>query len=132
MKKRIIYISVIILIGAFLVGLFSAFYDSHREDEITINQIETSLNAHCNCDSISKDMYSKGVQYSKTEGFSVAHVSFSLINCKYESLQKEANRIHQLLVNDVESLKNFNLISLDIISDDRHETVTIKNGQLEI
>jgi len=132
MKKRIIYISIVILIGAFLVGLFSAFYDSHTADEITVNEIEVALNTHCNCESISKDMYSKGIQYSKTKGFSVEHVSFSLTNCKYKSLQKEAHRIHQLLVNDVASIENFNLISLDIISEDRHETVTIKNGQLEI
>ncbi|WP_179353457.1 hypothetical protein [Winogradskyella vidalii] len=132
MKKRIIYISIAMAIGAFLVGVFSAFYDSYTADEITVNQIEASLNTHCHCESISKDMYSKGVQYSNVKGFSVEHVSFSLMNCKYESLQKEANRIHQLLVNDVESLENFNLISLDIISEDRHDTITIKNGQLEI
>ena len=132
MKKKSIYIPIAILSGVLLVGLFSGFYKTHKSDEIMINKIETSLNSNCNCETITKDTYSKGVQYSKNDGFSVEKVSFSLTNCKYVSLQEEATRIHQFLKNDVESIKNFNLISLDIISANRHDTITIKNGQLEI
>ena len=131
MKNKKFYIPIAIFIAVFCVGMAKGFYKEYKADEIIVDKIEVSLNSNCNCETITKDMYSKGVQYSNDEGFSIEKVSFSLTNCEFTSLKEEANRIQQFLEKDVEDLCKFNLVTLDIISEDSHDTVTIRNGKLE-
>ena len=132
MKNKKLYIPIAIFIAVFCVGMAKGFYKTYKADEIIVDKIETTLKANCNCETITKDMYSKGVQYSKDEGFSVEKVSFSLINCEFSTLKEEANRIQQVLESEVEGLCTFSLVTLDVISENRHDTVTIRNGKLEI
>lgn len=121
-----------VFIAVFGILTFDNYYDAYKADQTIANQIEQALNSNCDCETISKDMYSKGIQYSKKEGFSVEKVSFSLTNCRFTSLKDEANRIHGILSNEVVGFDTFSLITLDVISEDRHDTVSIRNGKLEI
>ncbi len=130
-NKKKYYVAIAVFIAVFCTLSFSQFYDGYKTDHTITSQIEESLKANCNCETVSKDMYSKGIQYSMDEGFSIEKVSFILKNCTFKSLEAEAQRIHKMLLSDVDDIKTFNLITLEIISEDRHNTVTIKNGKLE-
>lgn len=126
-NKKLIITFILFGIVGFVVG--KTVFDSFKTDNESTVKIEKILNEHCNCEMIEKSMYAKGVQYSNQQGFTTEKVDFTLTNCHYENLSDEGARIAKLLNNA--HLENFNLITLEFISDKKQETVTIKNGILQ-
>lgn len=132
MKKRKLILVFILSAGlAFVVGqaLGKTVGKSIKSDRANVAKIQTILEDNCNCDSIEKSMYAKGVQYSNAEGFTTEKVDFVLTNCIFDNLSQEGERISIAL--KAEELETFNLITLEFVSDNTQETLTIKNGKVQ-
>ncbi|MEO8773488.1 MAG: hypothetical protein ABI263_06445 [Gelidibacter sp.] len=126
-KKKLIIVFILFGVVGFMVG--KTVIGSFRTDTDNISKIQDILEGHCNCESIEKNMYAKGVQYGKDEGFTTEKVDFILTNCQYGNLNEEGLRIAKLL--NVEGLETFNLITLEFVSEEKQETITIKNGKIQ-
>jgi hypothetical protein len=125
-KKLIITFILTGFVG-FVVG--KTVFDSVKTDSENTQKIQNILKENCNCESIEKSMYAKGVQYNNDQGFTTEKVDFTLTNCQYENLREEGERIAKRL--NKEGFATFNLITLDFISDEKQETITIKNGKIQ-
>ena len=132
-KKISIFFLVFVCLGmaAFKSGKIVGItvMKSFKTEKNNVIKIETILEDLCDCERIKKDIYAKGVQYSSEEGFTTEKVDFTLSNCKYGNLKEEGERIAKSL--NEEGLKSFDLITLDFISDEKQETIIIKNGKIQ-
>ena len=126
-KKKLIIVFVLFGVVGFMVG--KTVLGSVRSDNDNIDKIQNILEDHCNCESIEKNIYAKGVQYSNDQGFTTEKIDFTLTNCNYESINEEGARIVKVL--NSKGLETFNLITLDFISEEKQETVIIKNGKIQ-
>ena len=125
--KKLVIVFLLFGVVGFMVG--KTVLDSFKNDGDNIVRIQTILQDTCNCESIEKSMYSKGIQFDKEQGFSTEKAEFVLTNCKYDNLNDEANRIANQL--KAEGLETFNLLALDFISEKKQETITIKHGNVQ-
>lgn len=125
--KKLIITFILSGVVGFVVG--KTVFDSVKTDSENTQKIQNILKENCNCESIEKSMYAKGVQYNNDQGFTTEKVDFTLTNCQYENLREEGERIAKRL--NKESFATFNLITLDFISDEKQETITIKNGKIQ-
>jgi hypothetical protein len=125
--KKLIITFILTGVVGFVVG--KTVFDSVKTDSENTQKIQSILNENCNCESIEKSIYAKGVQYSNNQGFTTETVDFILTNCKYDTLNEEGERIAKIL--NKEGFATFNLITLDFISDEKQETITIKNGKIQ-
>lgn len=125
--KKLIITFILTGVVGFVVG--KTVFDSVKTDSENTQKIQNILKENCNCESIEKSMYAKGVQYNNDQGFTTEKVDFTLTNCQYENLREEGERIAKRL--NKEGFATFNLITLDFISDEKQETITIKNGKIQ-
>lgn len=130
-KKKLILVFFLSAGLSFVVGraVGKTFGKSITSDRADVIKIQTILEDNCNCESIEKSMYAKGVQYSNAEGFTTEKVDFVLTNCTFDNLSQEGARISKLLKE--EALETFNLITLEFVSDNTQETLIIKNGKVQ-
>lgn len=129
--KKIKQIVIGILVAGFVIIAVKGFYNTYKTDYNTTDVVLKTLEDNCDCEDISKSMYTKGIQFSKDDGFTTEKADFKLVNCKYSNFNNEVSRIESLLQNEVENISNFNQITLDFVSNDKHETVIIKNGKIQ-
>ena len=125
-KKKLLIIFVLFGVVGFMVG---KTVKSFKADNDNISKIQSILEDHCNCESIEKNMYAKGVQYSSDRGFTTEKIDFKLTNCEYDNLNEQGASLIKLF--NAEGLETFNMITLDFISDEKQETITIKNGKIQ-
>lgn len=130
-KRKLIIVFILSAALAFVVGraVGKSYGKSIKTDRNSVVEIQSILENHCNCESIEKSMYAKGVQYSTDQGFTTEKVDFVLTNCIYENLNEEGEHIAKLL--NAEGLETFSLITLEFISDEKQQTITIKNGKIQ-
>lgn len=131
-KIRILFLIFVGLGAAVFTGgniVGKTVVKSFKTEKNNVIKIQNILENLCDCERIKKDIYAKGVQYSNEEGFTTEKVDFALTNCKYENLKEEGERIAKSL--NEEGLKSFDLITLDFISDEKQETIIIKNGKIQ-
>lgn len=122
-----IVLGILIFKGGEVVGRTAVqTIQSNKDDTV---KIQTILENNCNCDTIEKGIHATGIQFSKSDGFSTEKVDFTLTNCEYNNLKEEGNRIAQLL--QKEGMSDYNLITLDFISNDKQETLNIRDGKIQ-
>lgn len=126
--KKGIQIAIAIFIAVFAVGMAKGFIN--QKDKNVSKNILQVLKNNCSCKDIKLTMFSEGLQFSKTDGFSKEKADYQLTDCDFLNFKEEAKRICQLLKNEVEDLKDFDLITLDFLSNAEYKTITIENGKL--
>lgn len=126
-KKKLLIVFVLFGVVGFMVG--RTVLKSVKTDNDSISKIQNILEDHCNCESIEKNMYAKGVQYSSDQGFTTEKIDFTLTNCEYDNLNEEGITLVKLF--NAAGLETFNMITLDFISQEKQETVIIKNGKIQ-
>lgn len=135
-RKGIKYIGFLI-IGLFLGSLFASAVmggldgakAALRGDKS--KAIEAVLIENCDCESIQTFIYSRGIQFSKDDGLSTEKAEYELRNCKYDVLHKEVLRVNQLLADQVEGYNDLDILKLEFVGKEKHETITIKNGIIQ-
>jgi len=127
-SKKILLSFLLFLIIGFVVG---STVKNFKKDHDTTDQIQSVLEEHCNCEKIEKTMYAKGVQYSNNDGFTTEKVEYQLINCEYTNFNQEVERVDQVLGDEVEGFEGFDQITLDFVSENHHQKVTIKEGIIQ-
>lgn len=120
-----------VFFALFMVNLLDAYRDSYKEDQLAINKMESLIKENCDCEDVSIDIYSKGIQFDKKGNFSTEKVEYALKNCRYISINTEAEKINSILKSQIKDYEEFDSIELNFISNTKHETVTINNGKIK-
>ena len=95
------------------------------------NSIETTLQQNCNCERIESGNSYTGIQFSKNDGISTTKLNFTLMNCDFtSSAEKEAKRLNDVLIDEVEDYDSAGFITFYFKSDVKNETVKIKDGTI--
>ncbi len=131
-KKVIKY--VLLLVGGLIAGIFMTGAISGAKDALSGDKseaIETVLKENCDCESINQLIYMKGLQFNSKEGMTSEKGEYELINCTYESLAQETFRINEILLKEVQGYKELDLLKLEFVGPEKHETITIKNGVIQ-
>ena len=122
---------VIKVILGFVVGISLGYGITKlvKSDNRLTASIEKTIQQNCDCESVEKNISSRGIQFSKVDGISNQTASFILKNCKYEiSAKEEAKRINEHLKASVDNYEAIDLIELSFNSEEHLELVKIKNG----
>jgi len=130
--KGIKYIAIVIAaaIGTvFIAGMIKGASDAIRNDKG--DAIHQALSKHCDCEDVNQFIYAYGAQFSKSDGFSTEKAEYQLTNCTYDNLDQEAARINAILIEEVVDYKDLDLLKLEFVGPEKHETVTIKNGVIQ-
>jgi len=129
--KQKLILALAVFFSLTIVFSLDSYLDSYNEDQLAIRKIENLLKENCDCEDVSIDMYSKGIQFDTKGNFSTEKVEYVLKNCKYKSLKVEAAKINSILKNEIKDFEEFDSIELNFISEEKHEMVTINNGQIK-
>jgi len=111
------------LLFGYSVG--SIFESNNRSDTILEVLREASQ-----CDEVNQIIYVKGVQFGK-EGFSTEKGEYQLVGCELSSIEEEAKRLHNILSDKVKDFQEVDLLELEFIKNDQHQTILIKNGKIQ-
>ncbi|MDX1761683.1 MAG: hypothetical protein R3218_05970, partial [Christiangramia sp.] len=91
----------------------------------------TKLQQNCNCEIISSDVSSVGIQFSVEYGFSNSMAGYVLENCTFStSIETEAMRLNDMLKRDIENYDSLDLITFQFKNSTQHKTVKFKAGCL--
>ncbi len=118
-----------ILGGIFIAGAVKGATDHVMGDKSFA--LKQALNEHCNCESVDQIVYLKGAQYSTQDGLSTERAEYQLNACDYEDLQKEVMRLNEVLKKEVHGYDDLDLLKLEFVGAEQHETVIIKNGKVQ-
>ena len=121
-----IIIVILLILTEFTTGFISGF-TSAKEKSIAIIEV---LENNCDCKEIKQSIYLKGIQFSK-EGISKEKGEFQLIDCNFESLEVEVNRINEILNKEVKNFNEVDQLRLEFINSDVSQSVVIKNGVIQ-
>ena len=127
MNKSNLYIKLLVFLS---LGLFfgytiaSSFHKNNKANQI----LEVLLN-DCNCKEVNQIIYAQGIQFGK-DGFSTEKGEYQLIDCEFLSLDKELERIQNLLHQKVTDFNELDLLELEFVNDGNIEVRKFKNGIL--
>ncbi len=82
------------------------------------------------CDEVNQIIYAKGVQFGK-EGLSTEKGEYQLVGCELSSIEEEAKRLHNILSDKVKDFQEVDLLELEFIKNNQHQTIIIKNGKIQ-
>lgn len=131
--KKVIKYALLLVVGLF-AGVFIAGAISGVKDALSADKsdaIQAALIDHCECESVTSFIYTKGIHFSKEEGVSTETAEYELKNCTYDNLYKEVARLNLALLEEVEGYDEVDLLKLEFVGADKHETITIKNGVIQ-
>ncbi len=131
-KKAIKYVVLLIVglfIGVSIAGMVSGAKEALRGDKA--EAIKNVLSENCECEAVNQFMYSKGIQFSKEDGLSTEKVEYELVNCKYDNILNEVDRINKLLGSEVKGYADVDLLKLEFVGAEKHENFIIKNGVIQ-
>lgn len=124
--KHTLLLIVGLFTGIFITGLVTGIKDHIKEDKS--EAIKTVLTENCDCESVNQFIYAKGIQFSKADGLSTEKAEYELVNCSYDNINEEVNRINKMLVTQVKGYEDVDLLKLEFVGAEKHETFTIKNA----
>ena len=118
----------LVLAIPFCMGVYSG-YQSHSG---TTGAVAKTLKKNCDCKSIQIDHAAYGLQFNRKEGVTGDQVTFTLDNCNHSTtVEKEAERLNQLLLNEIEGYEKLDVVELNFTNGDTNETAVIRNGKLQ-
>ncbi|HCY83316.1 MAG TPA: hypothetical protein DHV22_17815 [Xanthomarina gelatinilytica] len=121
------------LLVGFIIGISFGFGIGKMVKSNTklTNSIETTLQQNCNCERIESGNSYTGIQFNKNDGISNTKLNFTLLNCDFtSSAEKEAKRLNDVLIDEVEDYDSVDFITFYFKSDVKNETVKIKDGTI--
>lgn len=130
-KNRILKISAIVAIFFGSAFLSYSFVSGLKEHDRTTASMEQVLKEHCHCKDVSIDISSYGIQFND-EGVSNENVHFLLRDCAITSVKTEAKRVHAILSEKVPSYGTIDIVSFSFLSEEKQETIQVKNGILQL
>lgn len=131
LKKPVKLIFIMIIAGS--IGLTFGFGVAQgvMANNKLVNAIETKLQKNCNCEIVSSDVSSVGIQFNVEEGFSNSAAGYVLENCTFSSsIETEAIRLNDMLKRDIENYDSLDLITFHFKNSDQQKTVKFKEGCL--
>lgn len=131
--KKVIKYVVLLIVGLF-VGVFIAGVISGAKDALSGDKseaIKTVLTENCKCESVNQFIYARGIQFNKEDGLSTEKAEYELVNCEYENIDKEVDRLNKVLVEKVKGYEDLDLLKLEFVGAEKHETFTIKNAVIQ-
>ncbi|PTX45131.1 hypothetical protein C8P64_1121 [Christiangramia gaetbulicola] len=131
LKKPVKLIFIMIISGS--IGLTFGFGVAQgvMANNKLVNAIETKLQKNCNCEIVSSDVSSVGIQFNVEDGFSNSKASFILENCAFPlSVEHEAIRLNDMLKRDIENYDSLDLITFHFKNSDQQKPVKFKEGCL--
>lgn len=123
-KENHTVILILKVIFGFAVGIAIGFLitKSLKYNNRITSSIEKTIQQHCACESVEKNISAIGFQFSKEDGVTNQTASFTLNNCKYNySAKDEAKRINEYLKVAVGDYQSLDLIELSFISEAENE-----------
>jgi len=127
-RKRIVKV-----ILGFIIGVSFGFGITQmiKSDKRLTFSIEKTIEENCNCESVAKNIFTVGIQFSKEDGITNKTASYTLKNCKYKgSAIEEASRINKGLKASVKNYESVNIIELRFKSYGQEDLVKIKDGSI--
>ncbi len=124
-KKILTMILFLCLGGLFGYTVTSSIKSTDRSKKIT-----EVLKDNCNCKEVNQIIYAKGVQFG-SNGLSTEKGEYQLVDCKFSSAKKEAQKIQDLLSSKIKGFNKVDLLELEFINGDDSETIIIKNGKIQ-
>lgn len=115
------------IIGFLIKGGINGFVD-HMDKA---HNVETAIKENCDCEEVNQFMYARGIQYSSEDGITTEKAEFELVNCQYNNLDEEAQRLNALLQEVVYGYADLDLLTLEFVGAEQHHTITIKNGIIQ-
>ncbi|QYA24968.1 hypothetical protein G3I01_05395 [Gramella sp. MT6] len=131
LRKPVKLIFTIIIAGS--IGLTFGFGVAQgiMANNKLVNAIETKLQKNCNCEIVSSDVSSVGIQFSVEDGFSNSTAGYTLENCTFStSIETEAIRLNDMLKRDIENYDSLDLITFQFKNSYQQSTVKFKEGCL--
>lgn len=122
MKKQVGLFLLGILAGVFMYSVFS--FNGVEDKSSAILKV---LKSNCKCDQINQFLYAKGLEISD-KGSSTETAEYELKNCDYKDLRKEANRINQILLNEVDGYEDIDRFTMEFVDKNSIKFITISNG----
>ncbi|MBA6156825.1 hypothetical protein H3Z83_09890 [Tenacibaculum sp. S7007] len=113
-----------------LGGLFGYTVTSSIKGTDRSKKITEVLKDNCNCKEVNQIIYAKGVQFG-SNGLSTEKGEYQLVDCKFSSAKKEAQKIQDLLLSKIKGFNKVDLLELEFINGDDSETIIIKNGKIQ-
>ena len=101
-----------------------------KSNKTLVNSIEKNLQQNCNCESVKVENRAIGIQFNSNEGFSNSKMGITLENCSYNSEEKEANRLNNILNKGVPNYNSIDFVTFYFKSKDSTVTVQIKDGNV--
>jgi hypothetical protein len=115
------------LIGFLIKGGINGIVD-HMDKA---HNVEIAIKENCDCEEVNQFMYARGIQYSAEDGITTEKAEFELVNCQYNNLGEEFNRLYNVLKDAVYGYADLDLLTLEFVGAEQHHTITIKNGIIQ-
>ncbi len=124
--KTVVIIFLFLLLG----GLFGYTVGSSIKSIDKSKNITQVLKDNCDCKEVNQIIYAKGIQYG-SNGLSTEKGEYQLVDCKFFSVKKEAQKIQDLLSSKIKGFNTVDLLELEFVNGNRSETIIIKNGEIQ-
>lgn len=126
LTKTVVRTTIFLCLG----GLFGYTVANTVKSIDKSNNIIEVLKDNCDCKEVNQIIYAKGIQIGKN-GLSTEKGEYQLVDCKFESIKKETERIQKLLRSNIKNYKNIDLLELEFVNGRRTQTVVIKDGIIQ-
>lgn len=126
-SKNKLRLSIIILILLLVIAVVYTFYGNYLDTKDKSTAIIEVLENNCECKEIKQSIYVTGIQFEKG-GITKEKGEFQMIDCNFKSLEGEANRINEILKNEIKKFAEVDQLKLEFINSDISKSVVINNG----
>ncbi len=89
-----------------------------------------ALENNCDCKTIEQSVYLSGIQFGKDE-VTKEKGAYQLIDCKFESIDEESERILNILKKEVRNFNEIDRLELEFINNDESQNIIIQNGIIQ-
>lgn len=113
-----------------LGGLFGYTVGTAIKSTDRAKNITQVLKDNCDCKEVNQIIYAKGVQFG-SNGLSTEKGEYQLVDCKFSSAKKEAEKIQDLLSSKIKGFNKVDLLELEFVNGNNSEIIIIKNGEIQ-
>lgn len=125
-KRTFLTIIIFFVVG----GIFGYTITKALQSKNKSSNILKVLEDNCNCKEVNQIIYAKGIQYGE-KGLSTERGEYELIDCKFESANKEIERINALLHKKVKNYSDLDLLEIEFENGKTNQKFVIRNGKIQ-